>query len=291
MNINSMNDFEDFENDDSNIKLWANKVSDNQRIHATDANKEDGPFYCPETYEELIVRHCIEKVDHFAYKSRLSPIMTKEETELHKACKIEIRDALRNAFPDGNWEIERQGLNEDKIKGYKKVIPDISGRLGKNGQAIIIESQASFLSINQIIKRTIEYTKRGGYILWVIPLTDPLGDQAFRPRLFERYFHQMYYGRTYYWIKGNGRFLIPVHYDTAFRFIEESHWFEPGGFERIEGGYDKPYLRVKKPLYADLVDIAADFEIERRQPFVSDNEKMEVPACNIFKDILKHWWD
>jgi len=223
--------------------------------------------------------------------ARLSPIMTKEETELHKSCKEEIRDALRLAILEGDWQMERQTFNEDKIKGYKKVIPDISGRLSKKGHGVIIETQASFLSVNQIIKRTLEYSKRGGYILWVIPLTKDLSIENFRPRLFERYLHQMYYGRTYYWVKGSGRFLIPVHYDTAYRYIEVTHWFEPGGEERVEGGYDKSYSRVKKPMYGERVDIATNFVTDDREPFTPENEKMEVPACKIFKDNLKHWWD
>lgn len=284
-----MNDFYDFDNDEQHAKVWANKVRDNQPIHAKVAQKEkDGPFYCPETNEELIVRHCIEKIDHFAYKARLSPIMNKEETELHKSCKQEIREALKDAIPEGNWEIERQGLNEDNAKGYKKVIPDISGRVG--GKGIIIEIQASFLSIQRIIQRTLEYNKRGGYLLWVIPLTEHLGKEEFRPRLFERFLHQMYYGRTYYWVKGNGRLLIPTHYDTAERYIEVSNWFESDGGERVEGGYYKPYLRIKKPLYGKMVDIASDFVGEERSTFVPDNEKMEIPACKIFKDSLSYWW-
>lgn len=286
-----MESFNDFEYDGSNVKVWANKVSDNKPIHADIATKQDGPFYCPDTFEDLIVRHCIEKVNHFAYKARLSPVMTKEETELHKACKEEIRNALRSAIPDGDWQIERQSFNEDKIKGYKKVVPDISGRLSKNGKGVIIEVQASFLSINQIIKRTLEYSKRGGYILWVIPLKEDLGEDNFRPRLFERFLHQMYYGRVYYWVKGNGSFLIPVHYDTAYRYIEVTQWFDPGGEERVEGGYDKAYFRVKKPCYGKFVDIVTDFVIGDRPAFTPDNEKMEVPACKIFKDNLKKWWD
>lgn len=100
----------------------------------------------------------------------------------------------------------------------------------------------------------------------------------------------MYYGRTYYWVQGSGRFLIPVHYETACRYIEETQWFEPGGKEQIEGGYDKPYFRVKKPLYGELVDIATNFIKDKRPEFTPDNEKMEIPACKIFKDKLKHWW-
>lgn len=286
-----MDNFDNFEYKGSNVKIWAKKVSDNKHIHADFATKKDGPYYCPDTFEELIIRNCNEKINHFAYKPLLSPTMTKQETELHKSCKEEIRDALRLAIPDGDWQMERQSFNEDGVKGYKKVIPDVSGRLSKNGRGVIIEIQASFLPIKQIVKRTLEYSKRGGFILWVIPLTEELGDENFRPRLFERYLHTMYYGRTYYWVQGSGRFLIPVHYDTAFRYIKETHWFDPGGEERVAGGYDKPLLRVKKPLFGERVDIAKNFIIDNRPAFKLYNEKMEVPACKIFKDKLKDWWD
>lgn len=278
------------EYDESSYKLYARRVVNNELIHANKAFKKDGPFYCPETFEKLIIRRCREKINHFAYKARFSPILSKEETELHKNCKEEIRDALKEVIPFGNWEVERTNLSEDRSKGYNKVIPDISGRLQKNGKAVIIEIQASTLGIDKIIKRTIEYSKRGAYILWIVPLKEGLGHENFRPRIFERFLHQMYYGKTYYWIKGNGRFLIPVHYDTAFRKIEVSHWFEPGGIERNEGGYDKAYRRVKSPLYGELVDIADDFLPHDRDPFIPENEKMKVPACKILKDNLKNWW-
>lgn len=284
-----MIDFEDNEYDGSQVKTVANKVSDNKPIHATEADKNDGPFYCPETYEELIVRHCREKVDHFAYKARLSPVMSKEETELHISCKEEIKNAMVEVEPDGKWEVERT-VKANIEKGYAEVRPDISGRIGKNKTAVIIEIQASFLPITQIIRRTLEYSKRGAYILWVIPLTEELGSDNFRPRIYERYLHQMYYGRTYYWIKGSGRFLMPIHYDTAYRYIEVTQWFEPGGIERVEGGYDKAYARVKRPDYGRAVDIARDFIFEDRLAFTPENERMEVPACKIAKDNLDHWW-
>ena len=64
--------------DDFKIKLCALRVEDNEPIRAYEATKADGPFYCPETIEELIIRKCTDKRDHFAYKARLSPVATKE---------------------------------------------------------------------------------------------------------------------------------------------------------------------------------------------------------------------
>lgn len=271
-------------------KTTARKVSNNKLVHAGDVYKKDGPFYCPDTFEELIVRKCFEKKDHFAYKAKQSPVGSKE-SDLHKSCKNELLAELQKAYPNGGWELERETFKANKEKGYKKVRPDISGRIGnKKDKGVIIEVQASVLSIKKILHRTEQYTKRGAYILWVVPLEHDLGNDNFRPRLFERFLHTMYYGRIYYWYKGNGGKLIPVHFGTAKRYIEDTHWFEEDGTERNEGGYYKAFLRVKKPKYGQVVDITQDFKFDNRTKFELENDKLSVPKCKIFIDKRPIWW-
>ncbi|MBK6627674.1 MAG: hypothetical protein IPJ87_10190 [Flavobacteriales bacterium] len=276
-----------FEEYDS-IKLTARRCADNRVVHAAHTNKSEGPFYCPDTYEELIVRKCIEARDHFAYKARLSPTASRE-SDLHLACKDEMVAVLQKKFPSGSWSLERKDLNADTSKGYTKVEPDISGRIGNN-KAVVIEVQASTLPINTILHRTEQYTKRGAFILWVVPLTEDLGTTTFRPRLFERFLHTIYYGRVYYWLRGYGTQLQPVHFGKAERYIEVSNWFEPDGSERVEGGYNKPYKRVKTPLYGDLVDLTEQFETHSRDPFELENDLLSVPSAKIFRDTLEPWW-
>ncbi len=275
------------EYEDSNIKLVANKVADNSKIHATVATKADGPFYCPETFEELIIRKCIEKRDHFAYKARQSPVANRMSA-LHEDCQNELIQILIEKYPEGNWKKEREDFNEDEAKGYKKVRPDLSGRIENKG--IIIEVQASSLSIKTILERTEQYTKRGGYILWIVPLEEDLGKADFRPRLFERYLHTMYFGRVYYWYKGSGTKLTPVHFGTASRYINESNWFDETGTEQSAGGYDKPYLRVKSPVYGQTVDLLSDFIPNDRESFEVENDKLSAPKSKIYMDKLETWW-
>ena len=272
-----MNYEEDFEI--STSKISAKRVVDNRLVHASEVTKKDGPFYCEDTFEELIVRKCVEKIDHFAYKSRTSPT-AKRESELHKKCKEELLQILKKTFPEGKWEAERQNFNENKEKGYKRVVPDLSGKINKKG--VIIEIQKSTLSVKKIQHRTEQYSKRGGYILWIIPLVEELGNKNFRPRLFERFLHIMYYGRVYYWYRGNGTKLIPVHFGTAERWIEESTWFDENGEEQISGGYDKPFLRVKKPEYGKIVDLTTDFKFDDRKAFELENDKLSAPKSKIF---------
>ncbi len=41
------------------------RQSDGTRVHAANAKKSDGPFYCPLCLSEAIIRKCVEKIDHF----------------------------------------------------------------------------------------------------------------------------------------------------------------------------------------------------------------------------------
>ena len=280
-----MNYEEDFEI--STSKTTAKRVADNKLVHASEVTKQDGPFYCDETFEELIVRKCIEKIDHFAYKTRTSPI-AKRESELHTECQNELLEILTRTFPNGKWEAERQNFNADSEKGYSKVVPDLSGKI--NDKGVIIEIQKSTLSVKKILHRTEQYSKRGGYILWIIPLTDDLGNENFRPRLFERFLHTMYYGRVYYWYRGNASKLIPVHFGTAERWIEETTWYDENGEEQIAGGYEKPFLRVKKPEYGKVVNITTDFKFDDRKAFKLENDKLSASKCKIFIDKNSVWW-
>jgi competence protein CoiA len=157
---------------------------------------------------------------------------------------------------------------------------------------LVIEAQVSFLSIPQIIKRSQVYWKRGIPILWIVPLKSDLGDKPFRPRLYERYLHEMYYGRVYYWRARFGTQLLPVHYGVAERHIPFSEWYDKDAEQECSaGGYDKPYKVIKRPVPNDKIDIASQFYSERRSEFRPWNERKTVPPLIIWKDKLSHWWD
>lgn len=268
------------------IKDWAKISATNKYIHANDAKKSDGPFYCPDTCEELIIRKCLDKRDHFAYRGRLSSVYGSGESKLHYDCKTEICNELQKAFPEGNWKVERP-IPENKEKKIGRLVPDISGRI--NGKPIVIEVQASSLTLPKILKRVNGYNARNVSILWIIPLKEVLGTENFRPRQYERYLHSMYYGKVFYWLKGNGSLVQPIHFDNSDRWIEESHWFEEDGTERSEGGYYKTYRTIVKPNYGKQVDIK-DFICYEREEFTPENEDKSVPKCLIFKDRLDNWW-
>ena len=268
------------------VEGYAKNLHTHKQHFAETAVKADGPFYCPWCYSEVIVRKCVVKRDHFAHHGRLSPIGNRE-SKLHKDCKEEICELLKQRFPEGHWATEREIPPSKKAK-TPKLVPDISGRI--DGKAIVIEVQATSLSVPKIVARAENYSKLGISLLWIVPLIRPLGDEPFRPRMFERYLHSIYYGRTYYWTKGQGLTLTPVHYGKAYRYIEHKEWFE-NGEQQQAGGYNKPYKIVKSPEYGAEINMVDDFEKEEREEFVPKNERKTVPECNIWKDRLEHWWD
>lgn len=257
-----------------------------KEFYAASATKVDGPFYCPACNSEAVIRKCIEKIDHFAHSARLTPAIGAHESDLHFQCKTEICVELYNKFPDGKWAVERI-IPENKIIGVPELRPDISGRI--NNERVAIEIQASAISITKILKRCSAYSKRGIALLWIVPLYIPLGDDPFRPRLYERYLHSIYFGRTYYWWKGQGLTLKAVHYAPAKRHIEYKEWYEEGN-HMSGGGYDLDYRMVKTPIYGSDLSIDSSFNKIYRNTFTPENERKAVPALFTWQDKNAAWW-
>ena len=246
---------------------------------ASTASKTDGPFYCQACFSDAVLRKCIDKKDHFAHKTPLSPVIPKGESDLHFECKTSICEKLSILYPSGKWAVERP-IPENKDKNIPALRPDISGRI--NSHPIAIEVQASSLTIPKIVRRTKSYAKRNIAILWVVPLLNKLAGSPFRPRQYERYFHSIYYGNTYYWWPGLEESIIPVHYGVAKRYMEYSSWHENGELKEA-GDYDKAYKVIKTPEIGEPLKIGVDFDFHKRGKFVPENEKKEVPECYIWK--------
>lgn len=259
-----------------------------KRFDAATCSKKDGPFCCPACYTDAVVRKCSERRDHFAHRARLSPDggPGPGENRLHKNCKEMLCALLAERFPTGKWQCERRipAKAEGRIPELR---PDISGRICE--RRLVVEVQASSLTISQIIRRTAAYSARNIALLWLVPLTEPLGTLPFRPRLYERYLHSMYFGRTYYWWEGQGLNLAPVHYEPTTRYVEYREWFEDGALQS-GGGYEALYKIVKKPSYGRSLDLERDFDAIQRAEFTPENERKRVPTCLLWRDRLESWW-
>jgi hypothetical protein len=272
------------------IHRTALKRFDNTVVSANQVKKSDGPFYCPECLSNVIVRKCSEKVDHFAHSARTSPVLRTRDSLLHDKCKDIFLEALKSKYPEGKWQTERE-IPEVKEKGFKRVVPDISGRI--NGVPVAIEVQLSPYTINRISEKLIEYNKRKEKIavLYIVPLYEEIGEEPFRPRLYEKYLHSLYYGRVYYWYLELETKLLPVHYSPTKRWIEESSWYNSEGEEESAGGYYLTYRTIKKPRFGKLVNIWDDFVPVNKPEFATKNQKKAIPECKIYKDRLESWWE
>lgn len=263
----------------------ARRKLDNKIVCADNVTKSDGPFYCPVCLSDAIIRKCTEKVDHFAHSARQSPIIGKKDKLLHAQCQNEILAYLQKKFPSGKWEKERP---IPKTKDLKEIIPDISGRI--DDLPIAIEVQISPYTINRIYDKLIEYQKRNIVVLYIIPLYKELGEEVFRPRLFEKYLHSLYFGRIYYWIPNNDNKIVSVHLGRCTRWIEELVWLNEQREECSAGGYFLTYKTVRKPFFGESLDIAEDFKRIERGEFNPKNDRKKIPACTLFIDKHKRWW-
>ncbi|MFP8778237.1 competence protein CoiA family protein [Hydrogenophaga sp. RWCD_12] len=250
------------------------------------AHKIDGPFYCPQCFSDVVIRKCAEKVDHFAHKARVSPVLGPKSKHLHDACAVEFRDAIGARYPDKRWEKERPIPASQKRK-IPMLVPDVSGRMGDI--AVAIEIQVSAMTLPKLLKRTRDYARRGINLVWVVPLSKPLGSDPFRPRLYERYLHSIFFGRVYYWWPGLGANVWPVHYGPAQRMLEYREWRQDGE-DRSSGGYEVTYKVIRTPVYGPLLNLCDDFKAVARKSFTPDNERKAVPACLIWHDTLPQWW-
>ena len=127
-------------------------------------------------------------------------------------------------------------------------------------------------------------------VLWIIPTNETVPVEPFRPWLYERMLHMLYFGRAYYWTRGIGATVAPVHFGLANRYIDVSTWRDEGGSECSAGGYHKAYKIVKTPTSGPILDITVGFQNKWRSEFKPHNERKTLPACNIWLDSLKPWW-
>jgi len=181
-------------------------------------------------------------------------------------------------------------IKADKSKKLPELQPDIGGRI--RNQRVAIEIQVSALTVPQIVKRVLGYSGRDIAILWIVPLKEALPSGVFCPRLYERYLHSIYYGRTYYWMKGDGCLVTPVHYGIAWCRVPYSEWYDVDmGEHRDAGGYSRPYKRARIPVAHSKISLIDSFHHHRRKEFIPWNELKAVPDSYIFRDNLSNWWD
>ena len=216
------------------------------------------------------------KIHHFAHKPPVTCEYGGGETEKHRQCKMAIYEGLKGLKRFQNVEVER---------GMGTVRPDVSAYM--DGIRIAIEVQISTLTMQQIISRTIEYTKKGIYVLWLGIYHHGLVIDRFSPKLWERWVHAAYFGRVYYWV---GELeIVPYHFGECHHYVEPRSWYTEDGDEESAGGYEKRYTRFKTPKNGRVVSLSDSFVPKYRDdPWRS--KTLTIPESRLLMDTQRIWW-
>jgi len=191
------------------------------------------------------------------------------ESEAHRRCKTEIFKALQNQPGVHKPMLERPlGTNR----------PDVSAEI--NGVPVAIEVQISSLLPETIQRRTIEYARKGIYVLWLLQWTPKLDGRRYSPALWEKWIHAAYFGRVYYWIEGLT--VVSYHFDTNHRTVPKKSWYAEDGKKMTGGGYSRRSKRYRTAVRGETFNIARDFA--PRERFWWEGNGLKVPDAKIFMD-------
>jgi competence protein CoiA len=244
--------------------MTAIRQLDGLKVGAWEAEKEDRPFVCPCCREVVTLRRGGIIAPHFAHKPPVVCEYGTGESEEHRQCKIAIYEAL-SADP----RVRKCEMERDLVA----IRPDVSAYV--NNVPVAIEVQASNLTLEKIARRTAEYARRGIYVLWLPVYKESLRNELYAPRPFERWLHEAYFGRVYYWMEGLR--IQPVHFRDY--------------FTRVRGrthDYEKLSTR-KVPIDGEAAVLTEDFLPVEREALTRDF--IHIPEAKLFRDKQPNWYE
>jgi competence protein CoiA len=243
--------------------LTAIRQHDGLKVGAWEVYKGERPFLCPCCSEVVTLRRGGIKAAHFAHQPPVTCEYGTGESEEHRRCKISIYEALIAHPRVMKCEMERD---------LGAVRPDVSAYI--NNVPVAIEVQASNLTLEKIRHRTEEYARRGIYVLWLPIYKESLKANLYSPRPFERWLHEAYFGRVYYWIEALR--IQPVHFRDY--------------FTRVRGRtHDYEKLSIKKvPVDGKPCVMTEDFTLVERD--ARARGFMPVPRAKLFMDKQPRWY-
>ena len=236
--------------------LTAARETDGRKVVAWEAERSEGPFRCFCCRQMVTLRKGEIKAPHFAHVPPVTCEYGTGESEAHRLCKIALYESLLRDPEVRKCEMERD---------LGTVRPDVSAYIG--GVAVALEVQISNLSLAKIQYRTIEYARKGIYVLWLPLYTSALEQELYRPRPWELWLHSTYFGRVYYWLEGLK--VVPVHFRDYYMSVR---------------GLTKDYQKLsrrKVPLSGAPLLLTRDFAPVKRESRDGGN-RLFIPQTNLF---------
>jgi competence protein CoiA len=247
--------------------LTAKRKLDGNRVSAFLEKKANGPFVCLQCNEEVILKCGRNRVNHFAHANPIACKFAEGESDNHRLCKFEIFEALQNTPGVRGAALERP-LGENR--------PDVSAYI--NGVPVAIEVQISSLSLDTIMRRTIDYFRKGIYVLWLLQWTPDLDASRYTPKIWEKWIHAAYFGRVYYWLEGLT--VVSYHFDPHHQTIPEKTWYSRGGKKMTAGGYSRRSKLHRRAVRGRTYNLARDFAAKER--FWWEGNGIKVPDAKLF---------
>jgi len=253
--------------------LCAKQKSTGETVTAYLASKADAPFLCPECGDEVNLKTGRRTINHFAHVNPLACHFTEGESEAHRYCKLEIYEVFLQTPGVTDAAMERPlGSNR----------PDVSAYI--NGVPVAIEVQISSLSLETIMRRTIDYHQKGIYVLWLLQWTPKLDGGRYAPRLWEKWIHAAYFGRVYYWIQGLQ--VVSYTFEPSLKSVPKKTWYAENGRKMTGGGYSRRLKRSRTAVRGETLNLAKDFGPKER--YWWQGEGFAVPDAKLFMHIQKN---
>jgi competence protein CoiA len=247
--------------------LSALRKSDGQTVSAYFESKRNGPFFCLVCQDEVILKAGRNRINHFAHANPLACRFAEGESDEHRRCKMEIYEALLREPRARDVQLERP---------FETVRPDVSAYI--HGVPVAIEVQISSLSVETIMRRTIDYHRKGIYVLWLLQWTPELDAKRYTPRLWEKWIHACYFGRVYYWTGGLN--VVSYQFEPSFKTVPRKTWYSEGGRKMTAGGYSVRSKRYRAAIRGKMLNLATDFAPRERSWWEGGGVK--VPDAKIY---------
>lgn len=230
--------------------LLAKRVSDGKIVEAYLQRPDDGPFRCSTCGDEVLLRTGNGRKSHFAHAFPLACHFSKHETEAHIRCKQAIYNSLLTEPGVTELELEKR-LGEVRADIFAKI----------HDVPVALEIQLSSISVDEIKRRTSAYTRKGIYVLWIVPWKPELEGSRFTPQPWELWIHSLYGDRIFVWSEGTKFFSYGLQ--KSFINVPRSTWT----FKRklvFRGGFKKPSRRCRTAVKQSVHHLTIDFSpIER----------------------------
>lgn len=243
--------------------LTAARQASGEKVAAWEVERSEGPFFCFCCRQVVSLRRGEIKAAHFAHLPPVTCEYGSGESEAHRLCKIALFESLSKHPRVSKCEMERD---------LGTVRPDVSAYI--NEVPVAIEVQLSNLSVSRIQYRTVEYARKGIYVLWLPVYADALRAELYLPKPWEEWLHAAYFGRVYYWLEGLR--VLPVHFRKTYASIR--------GRTR---DYEKP-ARRRVPIDGQQSIITDDF-----RPVSSPARRVlrgSLPPTKLLLDAQPDWY-